>query len=227
MDKISSVNPDSQSRDNDGADAAHAAVSGKQPHSPFPIVGIGASAGGLGAFSQLLSALPEQTGMALIVVSHLDPRHESMLSQLLARQTRIPVLEGTHGAVIRPDHVYVIPPNTNLAIADGLLYLTPRAQGHATHLPVDHLFRSLAEVQQMRAIGVVLSGTGSDGTLGLAEIKAVGGITFAQDERTAVPSRHATQRDPSRLCGLCLDAGSDRPATRRDRCSRLFHPGGS
>ncbi len=154
-------------------------------YSPFPIVGIGASAGGLEAFSHLLAHVPEQTGMAFLLVQHLDPKHESRLTDLLAKGTRMPVLEATHGLAVAPDHVYIIPPNTNMAIAQGVLQVTPRGETHGPHLPVDYLFRSLAADQQARAIGVVLSGTGSDGTLGLCEIKAVGGITFAQDEKSA------------------------------------------
>jgi two-component system CheB/CheR fusion protein len=154
-------------------------------HSPFPVVGIGASAGGLEAISQLLSGMPTNTGMAFVVVQHLDPRHESRLPELLARATRMPVLEAAHGLAVRPNHVYVIPPNTKMALAQGILHVTPREERRGPHLPIDFLFRSLAEDQQARAVAVVLSGTGSDGTQGLCEIKAQGGITFAQDEKTA------------------------------------------
>jgi two-component system CheB/CheR fusion protein len=154
-------------------------------HSPFTVVGIGASAGGLDAFGELLAHLPADTGMAFLLVQHLDPHHESRLSDLLSRNTEMPVLEATNGLAVRPNHVYVIPPNANLAISQGKLLLTPRGESRGPHLPVDYLFRSLAEDQRGRAIGVVLSGTGSDGTLGLCEIKAVGGITFAQEEQTA------------------------------------------
>ena len=154
------------------------------PHSPFPIVGVGASAGGLDAVTELLAHLPDAPGMAFVVVQHLDPQHESRLAELLSRATRMPVLEAADGLGLRADHVYVIAPNTNVTVAKGLLQVTPRG-GARPHLPVDLFMRSLAEEQQTRAIGVVLSGSGSDGTLGLCEIKAVGGITFAQDERSA------------------------------------------
>src|SRR5262245_33171703 len=154
-------------------------------HSPFPIVAIGASAGGLEAFRQLLSGLPKDSGMAFVLVQHLAPQHESRLKDLLSKATSIPVAEANNGMQVEPDHVYIIPPNSNMAISRGVLEVTPRNDSRGPHLPIDFLFRSLAEEQQSRAIGVVLSGTGSDGTLGLAEIKAVGGITFAQDERTA------------------------------------------
>src|SRR5262245_17588936 len=135
-------------------------IANENGHSPFPVVGIGASAGGLEAFSQVLATVPADTGMAFVLVQHLDPRHESRLSDLLAKTTTMPVLEGAHGLKLRANHVYVIPPNANLAIAQGLLHLTPRAEGRGPHLPVDYLFRSLAEDQKARAIAVVLSGTG-------------------------------------------------------------------
>ena len=154
-------------------------------HTPFPIVGIGASAGGLEAFTQLISSLPDDTGMAFVLVQHLDPRHESRLADLLAKSTSMAVTEVIQGVRVEPNHVYVIPPNTSIALAGGVLHITPREGGRVPHLPIDYLFRSLAEDQGSRAIGVVLSGTGSDGTQGVCEIKAVGGITFAQDERTA------------------------------------------
>ncbi len=150
-----------------------------------PIVGIGASAGGLEAFSELLHHLPEKTGMAYVLVQHLDPKHESGLREILARTTKLPVEEVTDGCVVRPDHVYVIPPNTDMAIKDGALRLNPRGLGHGHHMPIDTFFRSLAERVGQRAIGVVLSGTASDGTEGCRAIKTSGGLTFAQSEESA------------------------------------------
>jgi two-component system CheB/CheR fusion protein len=153
--------------------------------SPFPVVGVGASAGGLEAFRRLLGEIPKDAGMAFVLVQHLAPQHESRLVELLAKGTAIPVVEAAQGMKLAVNHVYIIPPNCDMAVSDGELHLTPREGDHRPHLPIDYLFRSLAEEQQGRAIGVVLSGTGSDGTLGLCEIKAVGGITFAQDARSA------------------------------------------
>ena len=162
------------------------AESGEQPaNGPFPVVGVGASAGGLEAFTQLLSALPDNTGMAFVLVQHLDPKHESSLCGLLAKVTRLPVVEVVNGLAVRPDQIYVIPPNTTLTIAQGVLHLTPRGEAHGPHLPIDHFFKSLAVDRETGAVGVILSGTGTDGTLGLEEIKAAGGITFAQDEQSA------------------------------------------
>jgi two-component system CheB/CheR fusion protein len=151
----------------------------------FPIVGVGASAGGLEAFRSLLEALPARTGMAFVLVQHLDPEHESLLTRLLSHATRMPVTEVTEGVAVQPDHVYVIPPNKALGIRNGMLHLLARRRQDRTHMPVDSFFRSLAENEGDRAIGVILSGVASDGTLGLAAIKAAGGITFAQDSRTA------------------------------------------
>jgi two-component system CheB/CheR fusion protein len=149
---------------------------------PFPIVGVGASAGGLEAFSQLLKHLPLDSGMGFVLVQHLDPAHDSALPQLLTRATSIPVSEATNNLRVERNHVYVIPPNTNLTIAQGVLKLQPRQSGRAPHHSVDLFFESLAHDQRECAVGVILSGTASDGTLGLEAIKAEGGITFAQDK---------------------------------------------
>jgi len=147
----------------------------------FPIVGIGASAGGLEAFTQLLRALPLDTGMGFVLVQHLDPDHESALTQILSRATPLPVREITDGEAVKPNQVYVIPRDTNLSIAGGLLKIEPRPRTRTPHRPIDSFFESLAQDRGERAVGVVLSGTASDGTLGLEAIKAEGGITFAQD----------------------------------------------
>ncbi len=148
----------------------------------FPIVGIGASAGGLEAYRQLLQALPADTGMAFVLVQHLAPAHESMLSEILAHVTAMPVTEVHDEPQVVPNHVYVIPPNRNMLLSGGLLKLMPRAELRGQHRSIDTFLRSLAKDQNHHAIGVILSGTGTDGTLGLEAIKAEGGITFAQDD---------------------------------------------
>lgn len=148
----------------------------------FPIVGIGASAGGLEAFTQLLQNLPNDTGMAFVLVQHLDPDHESALTQLLSRTASMTVSEVTDGMVVAPNRVYVIPPNACMEIAKGVLKLRPRDKASGAHLSIDVFFESLAHDQQERAIGVILSGTASDGTQGLEMIKSEGGFTFAQDD---------------------------------------------
>ncbi len=152
---------------------------------PFPIVGIGASAGGYEAFAEFLRHLPTDTGMAFVLVQHLDPKHKSQLSELLGRSSKIPVLEAKHDVEIQPDCIYVIPENTNLTIAEGKLRLHPRKESDVPPMPIDMFFRSLAQQQQNRGIGIVLSGTGCDGTLGIEAIKGEGGITFAQDDRSS------------------------------------------
>ena len=152
---------------------------------PFPVVGIGASAGGLESFSQLLAELPGDTGMAFVLVQHLDPSHPSKLVELLGRKAGLPVEEATHGLELAPDHVYVIPPDAAMTVARGVLRLEPRSQARGPHLPIDLFFKSLAGSHAAGAIGVILSGTGSDGTLGVREIKGGGGFTFAQDAASA------------------------------------------
>ena len=153
----------------------------------FPVVGIGASAGGLDAFKKLIKAIPENSGMAYVLVQHLDPRHESMLTDILQKVTQIPVSEITDDVKVEPDHIYIIPSNKILHANDGVLLLKPRPvkDKNIQYLPIDLFFTSLAEVHQEHAIGVVLSGTASDGTKGLKAIKDAGGITFAQEETTA------------------------------------------
>jgi two-component system CheB/CheR fusion protein len=146
------------------------------------IVGVGASAGGLEAFTRLIKDLPPGTGMALVLVQHLDPEHESALVQLLSKATTLPVVEATNSLAIEPDHIYVIPPKAILSIAQGVLKLSPRQAGSGASRTIDAFFEALADDKRGRAIGVILSGTASDGTLGLEAIKAEGGITFAQDE---------------------------------------------
>ena len=154
-------------------------------YAPFPIVGIGASAGGLEAFRQLLAALPAHSGMAYVLLHHLDPRHESILADLLSQVTQMPVSEVKGDIRVEPDRVYVIPPSQDIGIADGMLKLVPRTQAGRLHMPIDYFLRTLADAQGSQGIGVVLSGTATDGTLGLQAIKAEGGIAFAQDPASA------------------------------------------
>lgn len=151
----------------------------------FLVVGVGASAGGLEAFTQLLGALPPKPGIAFILVQHLDPQHQSMLADILSKTSKMPIHEAKDGVTVKPDCIYVIPPNTSMAIRDGKLTLTPRAHFPHPHLPVDFFLRSLADDQKNNAIGVILSGNGSDGVAGIAAVKAEGGVTFAQDEKSA------------------------------------------
>ena len=157
-----------------------------------PIVGIGASAGGLEAFTELLKHLPLNTGMGFVLVQHLDPHHESALTQLLTRTTSLPVREITDNLRVESNHVYVIPPNTNLAIAKGVLKIESRQQTRTPLRSIDFFFESLAEDQRERAIGVILSGTATDGTLGWSPLKP----------RAALRSRKTIRPDTT----LCLAA---------------------
>ena len=151
----------------------------------FPIVGIGASAGGLEAFTQLLTHLPANTGMAFVLLQHLDPRHESMSAEIFSRATRMKVTEVRDGIRVQPNCVYILPPNFSMGILHGVLNLVPRTEVRGLHLVIDFFLQSLAEALKNRAVGVILSGTGSDGTPGLLAIKAEGGITIAQDPKSA------------------------------------------
>jgi two-component system, chemotaxis family, CheB/CheR fusion protein len=151
----------------------------------FPVVAIGASAGGLEAYQEFFHALPPDTEMAFVVVQHLDPSHHSMLAEILAKATKMPVEEVNSGAKVKRNRVYVIPPNACLAIESDVFKLTPRGKGLAQQLAVNFFMRSLAEERKSTAIGIVLSGTGADGTSGMEDIKAEGGITFAQEPGSA------------------------------------------
>jgi len=151
----------------------------------FPIVAVGASAGGLEALSGFLKALPARTGMAVVIIQHLAPQHESALTQILSKVTSMPVVEVSNGMPVDRNHVYVIPPDKIMTIRNGALMLIPREHASVPHHPIDEFYAALAREQKTAAIGVILSGSGSDGTLGLKAIKAEGGVTFAQDPKTA------------------------------------------
>ena len=152
------------------------------PSSPFPIVGIGASAGGLGAFEAFFSGMPAEVepGMAFVLVQHLAPDHKSILTELIQRYTRMQVFEVEDGVVVQPNCAYIIPPGHDMAFLNGTLQLMEPAAPRGQRLPIDFFFRSLAQDQREQAIGIVLSGTGSDGTLGVRAIKGEGGMVMAQ-----------------------------------------------
>ncbi len=151
----------------------------------FPIIGIGASAGGLEALESFLSNVPTDSGMAFVIVQHLDPTHKGILVELLQRATPMPVRQVTDRMGLQPDCVYVIPPNKDLSILHGNLHLLDPSAPRGLRLPIDFFFSSLAADQQERSIGVILSGMGSDGTLGLRAIKEKAGVTFVQDPASA------------------------------------------
>ncbi|GAX42480.1 signal transduction histidine hinase [Tolypothrix sp. NIES-4075] len=172
----------SQSDPNDGK-----AVNQEQQDNSnvFPIVGIGASAGGLEAFTELLTHLPSDTGMAFVLIQHLDPNHKSLLKEILSRATEMSVHEVVDNTTVEPNQLYVIPPNKQMVISQGVLKLMPREKIRGLAMTVDTFFLSLAEDQGNKAIAIVLSGGDGDGALGAKAIKAAGGITFAQCRDTA------------------------------------------
>jgi two-component system CheB/CheR fusion protein len=153
--------------------------------SAFPIVGIGASAGGLEALELFLKHVPQGSGMAFVIVQHLDPTHKGILVELLQRTTPMPVVQVRDRHKVAPDHVYVIPPNKDMSILHGVLHLLAPAAPRGLRLPIDFFFRSLADDCQARSIGVILSGMGSDGTLGLGAIKEKAGVVFVQAPASA------------------------------------------
>lgn len=151
----------------------------------FPVVGIGASAGGLDAIKKLIKAIPVNSGMAYVIVQHLSPDHPSSLPEILTQHTEIPVHEIINDINLAPDHIYIIPENNNLITHDGVLKLHQRTRNERRNISIDIFFESLAEVHQSFAIGVILSGTAFDGTFGFKKIKEVGGTTLVQDPETA------------------------------------------
>ncbi|GAC1602683.1 MAG: chemotaxis protein CheB [Myxococcales bacterium] len=170
----------------------------------FFVVGVGASAGGLEALAALVRSIPPDR-MSFVVVQHLSPNRESMLTELLARQSTIQVLTAENGMRVARNHVYVIPPNADLSLDRGVLHLHRPEAARGPRHPVDSFFRSLARDQGARAIGVVLSGTGTDGTLGLQAIKAAGGVTFAQDPSSARYDGMPSSALESGAADYCLD----------------------
>jgi two-component system, chemotaxis family, CheB/CheR fusion protein len=152
---------------------------------PFPVVGVGASAGGLEAFTGLLQHLPADTGMAFVFVQHLAPQHSSMLASLLLRATAMPVMEVWDGTPVQPNHIYIIPPNTLMRVARGVLKLEPRPEDRGAPRPIDYFLRSLAADRKASGIGVILSGADSDGALGLQAIREEGGIAIVQTVSSA------------------------------------------
>jgi two-component system CheB/CheR fusion protein len=157
----------------------------EERRSPCPVVGVGASAGGLEAFQELFSRMPADSGMAFVVVQHLDPRHDTLMPELLARHTTMPVQLVSGDTRIETDHVYVVPPNTTVTIDDCELKVSRPEGARGRRTPIDSFFRSLAEDQGDDAVGIILSGTGADGALGLRSIREHGGLTMVQTPASA------------------------------------------
>jgi two-component system CheB/CheR fusion protein len=208
------------------APAAKRASGKSQKRSPaaaqdgFLIAAIGASAGGIEALTELLRALPSNTGMAFVLIQHLDPTHHSMLTDLLGKETRMQVNEVSDGMPLQPNHVYVIPPNASMSISGRALRIAPREETRGLHMSIDHFMRSLANEEGNRAIGVILSGSGSDGTLGMAEIQAQGGVTFAQELGTA----KYDNMPRSAIASGCVDYVLPPQAIARELARIAHHP---
>ena len=151
----------------------------------FPVICVGASAGGLEAFRKLFEGLPPKTGMTFVLIQHLDPTHESVMAELLSRHTSTPVVQVTDNLLLECDHVYVIPPNEYLSITDDVFRLSPLPQRRGPRLPLDFFLNSLAAAYGERAISVILTGTGADGSIGLKAVKENGGLVIAQDPKDA------------------------------------------
>lgn len=177
--------PKSSRKERSGSRNAAESTAGQNQTRSIPVVGIGASAGGLEALTALLKALLPNLGMAFVIVPHLDPSRESVFTQILGRATSMNVLQIDNGMRVESNHVYVIPPNCDLTISGGALHISQREETHAVNTTIDTFLRSLASDQGSNAIGIVLSGTGTDATAGLTAIKGEGGITFAQDPQSA------------------------------------------
>ncbi|HQR05263.1 MAG TPA: chemotaxis protein CheB [Gemmatales bacterium] len=152
---------------------------------PTHIVGIGASAGGLEALERLFENMPTQTGMAFVVVQHLSPDFKSVMDELLARKTKIPIFRVEDSMTVHADAIYLIPPRKDMIISNGKLLLTDKDPTQVISLPIDHFFRSLAHEAMDRSIGIVLSGTGSDGSRGIRDIHEAGGLVLVQNPETA------------------------------------------
>jgi chemotaxis response regulator CheB len=151
----------------------------------FLIVGIGASAGGVQALKEFFEHLPKKTGMAYVVILHLSPDHDSRLAEVLQSSTEMPVKQVTEKIKVEPDHVYVVPPNQHLAMQDGAIIVSPNTQIEERRAPVDIFFRTLAEEHGTRAVAVILSGTGANGSMGIKRVKERGGAAFVQNPREA------------------------------------------
>jgi two-component system, chemotaxis family, CheB/CheR fusion protein len=158
----------------------------RQPQNPsFPIVGIGASAGGLEALERFLSNMPNKTGTAFVIIQHLDPKHKSIMGLLLKKHTKLEILEVKNRMKIKPDCVYLNPPSKYVAIKNRSFCITDPIEPHGARLPIDYFFRSLSETRGEKSVGIILSGTGTDGTLGLKAIKSAGGMVMVQEEKEA------------------------------------------
>jgi two-component system CheB/CheR fusion protein len=183
-----------------------------------PVAGIGASAGSLDAFKRFFAAMPPDSGIAFVLVPHLDPARESLMVELLARHTALPVVEAQDGTPVEANRVYVLPPNKYMTIGGGALRLTGPVERHAAQTSIDLFLRSLADDQQERSVCITLSGTGSHGALGLRAVKAAGGLAMVQDPATAEYERMPRRRQgPGVVNDLAADLAGAAVEQRQPR----------
>src|SRR5881394_3231245 len=157
----------------------------RDPNEPSAVVGIGASAGGIGPLQQFFTDMDPESGLAFVVVMHLSPEYESQLANVIQQKTRMPVTQVNEPVHVRPNHVYVIPPNHQLTFEDSMLHLVPPQQPLGRRVTIDLFFRTLAQAYGQRSVCVILSGTDSDGVVGLKHVRAQGGLTIVQDPNEA------------------------------------------
>ena len=191
----------------------------------MPVVGIGASAGGLDAFKKFFQAMPTNSGMAFVLIPHLDPTHESLMVELLRKYTPMPVAEAGEGMAVEANHVYVIPPNKYLAISKGVLRLTGPVERARSSTSIDFFLRSLATDMEEKAICIIVSGTGTHGTLGLKAVKANGGMAMVQDPKTAEYSRMPESAVATELADYVLPV-EDMPAALIKYAQHFYVNGG-
>jgi len=168
-----------------GDSARNGAQKRRDPNEPAAVVGLGASAGGVGPLQQFFADMEPESGLAFVVVMHLSPEYESQLASVIQQKTRMPVTQVNESVHVRPNHVYVIPPNHQLTFEDSTLHLAPPQQPLGRRVTIDLFFRTLAQAYGQRAVCIILSGTDSDGAIGLKHIRAQGGLTIAQDPNEA------------------------------------------
>src|SRR5688500_11453721 len=176
---------DPAASDDSSENARNGARKRRDPNEPAAVVGLGASAGGIAVLQQFFSDMPQESGLAFVVVMHLSPEHESNLAGVIAQKTSMPVMQVTEPVKVKPNHIYVIPPNHQLTFEDSTLHLVAPQQALGRRVTIDLFFRTLAQAYGQRAVGVILSGSDSDGVIGLKHIRAQGGVTIAQDPNEA------------------------------------------
>src|SRR3954468_24686088 len=184
-DGVETTNLDPAASETTSENARNGAQKRRDPNEPMAVVGLGASAGGIAPLQQFFGDMDPESGLAFVVVMHLSPDHESNLASILQARTSMPVTQVSEAVKVRPNHVYVIPPNHQLTFEDSTLHLMPPQQPLGRRVTIDLFFRTLAQAYGQRAVCVILSGTDSDGVIGLKHIRAQGGLTIVQDPNEA------------------------------------------